>query len=262
MRRITKVAAIAATAVTALIATAGSASAATTTSPDPACTPVTEVIGVPEVSHPEYKYVLADGTPGHVRFSTESAATMDFGDGVAYVADLNKQGQHKTETIITTPAVQAVDGVTCVIPLPANPLTDASVIPNFVAPSDTATFTWGTLTDNRLLNGKVGIRVTASPGYVFAYGNGTLSSKVFALDVSTPLPASPLTGLTHETVASFVAPTTDGVVWSTLVDNRAINGKVGISATPTAGRVFEMPNGTYSFATKNFALYLGVAPTA
>ena len=253
---------LAAAAVIAPIAlTAGSASAGTGLSTASDCTPVTEVIGVPEVSHLEYKYVLADGTPGHVRFSTETAPTMDF-DGVAYVVEYNNQGQHKSETIITTPAVQAVDGVTCVIPLPANPLTDVSVIPGFVPPSDTAKFTWGTLTDNRLLNGKVGIKVTASPGYVFAYGNGTLTSKVFALDVSTPLPANPLTGLTHDTVASFVAPPTDGVVWSTLVDNRAISGKVGISATPTTGRVFEMPNGTYSFATKNFALTLGAAPTA
>ena len=252
---------VATAAIASPLALATSAQAATTLSTNPDCTPVTEVIGVKEVNHPEYKYVLADGTPGHVQFSTESATERDFG-GVKYVAEYNRQGQHKTVTVIDTPAVQAVDGVTCVIPLPANPLTAASVIDGFVAPADTDKFTWGTLTDHRLLNGKVGIKVTAEPGYVFAYGSNTLTSKVFALDVSTPLPASPLTGLTHETVASFVAPTTPGVVWSSLVDNRNVSGKVGISATPEAGRVFRLPNGTYSFATKHFALFLGTAPTA
>ena len=246
---------VATAAIASPLALATSAQAVTNLSTDPACTPVTEVIGVAEVNHPEYKYKPAVGS-GAVKWSTTDAATLTFG-GVGYVRD----GAH-TRTIIDVPAVQAVDGVTCVIPLPANPLTDASVIPGFVTPSDTDKFTWGTLTDHRLLNGKVGIRVTAEPGYVFAYGGGTLTSKVFALDVSTPLPASPLTALTHDTVASFVAPATPGVVWSALQDNRNVSGKIGISATPEAGRVFLLPNGTYSFATKHFALYLGAAPTA
>ena len=67
-------------------------------------------------THIEYKYKLAVGT-GHIRWSTEDVLTKDFG-GVAYVRD-----SIKTQTIIDTPAVQAVDGVTCQIPLPANPLT-------------------------------------------------------------------------------------------------------------------------------------------
>ena len=153
---------VATAAIASPLALATSAQAATSLSTYPACTPDTEVIGVTEVNHPEYKYVLADGTAGHVQCSTESATDRDFG-GVKYVAEYNRQGQHKTLTVIDTPAVQAVDGVTCVIPLPVNPLTDASVIDGFVAPADTDKFTWGTLTDHSLLNGKVGIKVTAEP---------------------------------------------------------------------------------------------------
>lgn len=251
---------VAAAAIVAPLALAASAQAVTTKSTDPDCTPVLEQEAVAEESHLEFKYVLEEGN-GHIQWATESKETMEF-DDVEYVAEYNKKGDHKTRTVIDVPGVDAVDGVTCVIPLPDNPLTDASVIDGFVPPSDTEKVSWSELTDHRLLNGKVGITVTAKPGYEFAYGNSTLTSKVFALDVSTPLPANPLADLTHETVETFEAPTTPGVVWSELTDNRWLNGKVGITATPEPGRVFAMPNGTYSFAAKNFAITLGSVPTA
>ena len=114
MRRITKVAAITATALTALIATAGSASAATTTSPDPACVPVTEKAAVAEVNHTEYKYKPAGGT-GHIQWSCDNVPTM------TRRRDLHRDGV-KTQIVIDSPAVAAVDGVNCEIPFPANPL--------------------------------------------------------------------------------------------------------------------------------------------
>src|SRR5688500_1190151 len=63
---------------------ASSAQAATTTSTAIDCTPVTEVLAAPAQTHVEYKYKRADGTPGHIQWSTENAATLPFG-GVAYV---------------------------------------------------------------------------------------------------------------------------------------------------------------------------------
>ena len=165
---------VAAAAVAAPLAlTAGSASAATTTSIDPACVPVTEKAAVTEKSHIEYKYKPAVGN-GHIKWSTEDVPTKDFG-GVAYVRD-----GVKTQTIIDSPAVAAVDGVNCQIPFPANPLTGLKGIsPNMTVPTPagTAKYTFSPVVNHIALNGKIGTTVTTNPGYVFP---GGLTSKVFA----------------------------------------------------------------------------------
>ena len=94
--------------------------------------PVFEKAAVAEVNHIEYKYKPAVGN-GHIKWSTENVPTKDFG-GVAYVRDGNK-----TQTFIDTPAVAAVDGVNCEIPLPANPLTGLNGIsPNMTVPTPEA----------------------------------------------------------------------------------------------------------------------------
>ncbi len=153
--------------------TAGSASAATTTSTDPACVPVTEKAAVAEVDHIEYKYKPAVGT-GHIKWSTEDVPTKDFG-GVAYVRD-----GVKTQIVIDSPAVAAVDGVNCQIPFPANPLTGLNGIsPNMTVPTPAGTekYTFSPVVNHIALNGKIGTTVTTKPGYVFP---GGLTSKVFA----------------------------------------------------------------------------------
>jgi len=149
------------------------AHAVTTTSTDPACVPVAEVFAADAKTHIEYKYKLAVGN-GHIKWSTENVPTRDF-DGVAYVRDGNK-----TQTIIDTPAVQAVDGVTCQIPLPANPLKGLNGIsPNMKVPTPAGTekYTFSPVVNHIAMNGKIGTTVTTKPGYVFP---GGLTSKVFA----------------------------------------------------------------------------------
>ena len=70
---------------------------------------------------------------GHIQWSTENVPTKVF-SGVAYVRD-----GVKTQTVIDTPAVPAVDGVNCQIPLPANPLTGLKGIsPNMTVPTPAA----------------------------------------------------------------------------------------------------------------------------
>ena len=83
-------------------------------------------------THIEYKYKPAVGN-GHIQWSTENVPTKAFG-GVAYVRDGNK-----TQTVIDSPAVAAVDGVNCQIPLPANPLKGLNGIsPNMTVPTPQA----------------------------------------------------------------------------------------------------------------------------
>ena len=111
---------------------------------------------------------------GHIKWSTENVPTKDFG-GVAYVRD-----GVKTQTVIDSPAVAAVDGVNCQIPLPANPLTGLKGIsPNMTVPTPAGTekYTFSPVVNHIALNGKIGTTVTTKPGYVFP---GGLTSKVFA----------------------------------------------------------------------------------
>ena len=118
------------------------------------------------------------------------------------------------------------------------------------APVNGEHYTMSGLTDHRLLNGKVGVTVTADEGYEFIYGNGTLTSKVFALDASVALPANPLTGVTLSNVSTFSVPTTPGVVYGPFVNHISTNGRVGIAATPASGYVFKLADSSFSFATK------------
>ena len=156
---------VATAAIAAPLALATSAQAVTTTSDASTCVPVTEVT---EVNHVEYKYKLKVGT-GHIKWSTENVSSMSFGD-VEYVRDGNK-----TQTIID---VAAVDGVNCEIPFPANPLTGlkgispTAVIP---VPAGTEKYTFGPVTNNIRIGGRIATTVTAKPGYVFPGGVTTKS---------------------------------------------------------------------------------------
>ena len=147
--------------------------AVTKTVTDPACVPVTEVFAADAKTHVEYKYKPAVGT-GHIKWSDEDKLTMTFA-GVAYLRDGNK-----TQSVIDTPAVQAVDGVTCQIPLPSNPLAGRNGIsPSMTVPTPegTAKYTFSPVVNHIALNGRIGTTVTAEPGYVFP---GGVKSKVFA----------------------------------------------------------------------------------
>ena len=164
---------VATAAIATPLVAATSAQAATTTSTDPVCMPVLEKAAVAEVNHIEYKYKPAVGN-GHIKWSTANVPTTYF-DGVAYIRD-----GVKTQTVIDSPAVAAVDGVNCEIPLPANPLTGLKGIsPNTVVPTPagTARYTFSPVVNHIALNGKIGTTVTTKPGYVFP---GGLTSKVFA----------------------------------------------------------------------------------
>jgi hypothetical protein len=71
------------------------------------------------------------------------------------------------------------------------------------------------------------------------------------------VPANPLSAPVCNTLP--VLPTAPaGVTWSTITDHRALNGKVGVSATPTAGGTFS--NGATSKAYAAQACLFG-APT-
>lgn len=170
---------VAAAAIAAPFVAATSANAATTTSAVADCVPVIEVSAASAVTHVEYKYVGA----GSTKWSRDSNPILVV-DGVTYTAENYAngalKGQHKTQIVIETPAVQAVDGVNCEIPLPANPLTGLNGIgPNTVVPTPagTAKYTFDAVNNHVALNGKIGTTVRTTPGYVFP---GGLTSKVFA----------------------------------------------------------------------------------
>ncbi len=114
------------------------------------------------------------GTGPH-QWTTEDAAAKDLRSASPYVRD-----GVKTQTVIDSPAVEAVDGVNCVIALPANPLTGLKGIsPNMTVPTPAGTekYTFSPVVNHIALNGKIGTTVTTKPGYVFP---GGVTSKVFA----------------------------------------------------------------------------------
>ena len=166
-------ASLAAAAVIAPMAVATSAHAVTTTSAAPDCVPVTEVAAVAEVNHIEYKYKPVVNGTGPTHWALSEQGTSIFVNGVAYVRD-----GVKTQTVIDSPAVAAVDGVTCEIPFPANPLlglkgiSPIAVIPT---PAGTEQYTFGPVTNNIRIGGRIATTVTAKPGYVFTGGVTTKS---------------------------------------------------------------------------------------
>ena len=168
-------------AVIAAIATplafATSAQAANIQSTDTECTPVVEIFAAPAKTHIEYKWTPVKSNAGPTQWTlvdakANEARTFDVkGATVNYFRDGTK-----TQTVIDTPAVQAVDGTTCVIPVPANPL-DVTL----TQPADGEKYTWSPITDHSLTTNKVGIVATAKPGYVFTYNGTTMASKNLTL---------------------------------------------------------------------------------
>ena len=80
--------------------------------------------------------------------------------------------------LAVTASAKAVDLTKIAVEaLPPNPLLDATL----TQPANGEHYTWSSITDHRLLNGKVGITAIADPGYTFTYGKSTLDSKVFTL---------------------------------------------------------------------------------
>ena len=253
-----------------LMGFSGSADAATASS-DPTCTPQAADAGHAEVSHIEWGYQALNFVPfsyGPINYSTEQfGATYPgyAGNAVAFGDDPTEGApfyNRLRKVVVDTPAVAAVEGVTCVagepqpkvlpipglnndqiyenpseqfvphitgtvtrgwgggtadityqtdagwvfadgktekvvivdeinttvvIPLPANPLTNCLLPAGYVSPADTDQYKWSGLTNHYALNGKVGVTVTAKPGYIFAYGNGTLASKVFTATCAAPV---------------------------------------------------------------------------
>ena len=171
--------------VTAAIATplalATSAQAANNLSSDSGCTPVTEIFAAPAKTHIEYKWTPVKSNAGPTQWTDVDAPANTPETFIVKGANVNyfRDGV-KTQTVIDTPAVQAVDGTTCVIPLPANPLTGLNGISQNMTvptPEGTAKYTFSPVVNHVALNGKIGTTVTTNPGYVFANG---VTSKVFA----------------------------------------------------------------------------------
>jgi hypothetical protein len=172
--------AVAVAAIASPLALAASAEAAPVLSTDANCAPILPAPAVKQVDHVEYKYQPATGS-GHIQWDRTAGRTDLSVNGVKYVASLNGKGVQVSQIVIDSPAVPEVVGVTCVIPLPANPLNVT-----LARPADTDKYTWSAVTDHSfgtlVNNGNVGIKVTAKPGYVFAYGSSTLASKAFTLN--------------------------------------------------------------------------------
>ncbi len=186
-----------------------------------------------EASHAEYKYELADGT-GHVQWSTVCTATLDF-DDVKYVAEYNRQGQHKTQTIIDSPAVQAVDGVTCVTHCPVDTLTDASDH-RLRRTNDTAKFTWHPH-QHRLFE-RQGRQQRDGRARLRFDGSSILTSKVFTLDgprPSRPARNRPDPRECHRPSWPRPLPVSSGRLSRTTATSAARSAS---RATPAAGRVF------------------------
>ena len=143
------------------------------------------------------------------------------------------KGQHKTRVVIDSPAVLPVDGVTCAIPLPANPLTGIDcVLPSTVlaTPAGTEKYDFSPVPNHIALNGRIGTTVTAKPGYTFIYGSGYLTSKVFA---ATPA-----------NVVSLVQPTVSDAGVVDFGASTCGAWKVGSKVTLTSGDEFLTHGGT------------------